>query len=285
MITGVIKANIPSRMAFSVSSLADSRVILDQPGAERLVGKGDMLLLTASSNIPRRLQAPWVSEEEVRDVVRHWKAQGGQAEPIVGIELPDGGPGGGDAVDDEDDELWCGARPRRPVAARVDLDVAAQAPGGLRPGRSADGPLGAGRRRRPERGIQGTGRADDARRARCADPALSPEKRRHRHGGAVPDSMRSRAAARGRPATPRAGEAVATRRRHRRRRLLVLLAVLVVLPGRRGAFAGVRLERRPAAAVTATTAPRVGRRPPRRSAPVADDGPGGGRHALRRRRG
>ena len=110
VITGVIKANIPSRMAFSVSSLADSRVILDQPGAERLVGKGDMLLLTASSNIARRLQAPWVSEEEVRNVVRHWKAQGGQAEAIVGIDLPDGGPGGGSAVDDEDDELLVQAR-------------------------------------------------------------------------------------------------------------------------------------------------------------------------------
>jgi len=109
VITGVIKANIPSRMAFSVSSLADSRVILDQPGAERLIGKGDMLLLTASSNIPRRLQAPWVSEEEVREVVRHWRAQGGQAESIVAIDGIDDAPSGGGGMDD-DDELLTQAR-------------------------------------------------------------------------------------------------------------------------------------------------------------------------------
>jgi S-DNA-T family DNA segregation ATPase FtsK/SpoIIIE len=108
VITGVIKANIPSRMALSVSSLADSRVILDQAGAERLVGKGDMLLLTASSNVPRRLQAPWVSEKEVKDVVRHWQAQGGMTEPVVGIEnILEGLPGGVEGVDDDDDEyLW-----------------------------------------------------------------------------------------------------------------------------------------------------------------------------------
>jgi S-DNA-T family DNA segregation ATPase FtsK/SpoIIIE len=117
VITGVIKANIPSRMAFSVSSLADSRVILDQPGAERLIGKGDLLLLTASSNIPRRLQAPWVSEEDVRKVVQHWQAQGGQTEQVVGIDVIEEGAGGIDGVDDDDDEL---------LQAAMDLVVRSQ---------------------------------------------------------------------------------------------------------------------------------------------------------------
>ncbi|MGD0882880.1 MAG: DNA translocase FtsK 4TM domain-containing protein [Acidimicrobiales bacterium] len=105
VITGVIKANIPSRMAFSVSSLADSRVILDQPGAERLIGKGDMLLLTASSSNPQRIQGPWVSEEEVRAVTAHWKRQRPMEivagiEEVVGVEGSRGG--GGDEGDDDD---------------------------------------------------------------------------------------------------------------------------------------------------------------------------------------
>jgi len=110
VITGVIKANIPSRMAFAVSSLADSRVILDQAGAERLIGKGDMLMVTASSNVARRLQSPWVSEEEVRRVVEAWRAQGGRRESVVALDVPlkNAGPGGG--AGDDDDEILRQAR-------------------------------------------------------------------------------------------------------------------------------------------------------------------------------
>jgi S-DNA-T family DNA segregation ATPase FtsK/SpoIIIE len=113
VITGVIKANIPSRMAFAVSSLADSRVILDQGGAERLIGKGDMLLLTASSNIARRLQSPWVSEEEVRRVVENWRAQGGRRETVVALdEAPgrDEGSGNYGGATDDDAAMFLEAR-------------------------------------------------------------------------------------------------------------------------------------------------------------------------------
>ncbi len=110
VITGVIKANVPSRMAFAVSSLADSRVILDQAGAERLIGKGDMLLVTASSNIARRLQSPWVSEDEVRRVVENWRAQGGQRETVVALDVPVGRLEASSGNGDDDDEILRQAR-------------------------------------------------------------------------------------------------------------------------------------------------------------------------------
>jgi S-DNA-T family DNA segregation ATPase FtsK/SpoIIIE len=106
VITGVIKANIPSRLAFSVSTLADSRVILDQPGAEKLIGKGDMLMLTASSSRTERIQGAWVDEECVRKVVAHWRRQTAKpnyVEGIQGDDSPGGARAGGD--DYESDEL------------------------------------------------------------------------------------------------------------------------------------------------------------------------------------
>lgn len=69
VITGLMKANIPARIAFSVASIIDSRTILDSPGAEKLLGRGDMLYLTADLSKPKRLQGAFVSEEEMKDVV------------------------------------------------------------------------------------------------------------------------------------------------------------------------------------------------------------------------
>ncbi|MGB1288459.1 MAG: DNA translocase FtsK, partial [Aggregatilineales bacterium] len=75
VVTGLIKANFPARIAFAVASGVDSRVILDQPGAERLLGRGDMLYMSGNSPAPARLQGVYVSDMEINNINRYWKMQ------------------------------------------------------------------------------------------------------------------------------------------------------------------------------------------------------------------
>jgi DNA segregation ATPase FtsK/SpoIIIE, S-DNA-T family len=110
VITGLIKANIPSRIAFQVASKIDSRTILDQMGAETLLGQGDMLYLPPGSGVPQRVHGAFVSDAEVHRVVEHLKAQGGP-QYLEGI-LEGAGNGNGeegismDAGDAEADPMY-----------------------------------------------------------------------------------------------------------------------------------------------------------------------------------
>jgi DNA segregation ATPase FtsK/SpoIIIE, S-DNA-T family len=76
VVTGLIKANLPTRIAFAVSSMVDSRVILDRVGAERLLGRGDALYQAGDEMNPRRVQGAFASDDEIEAVVNHWRAQG-----------------------------------------------------------------------------------------------------------------------------------------------------------------------------------------------------------------
>jgi hypothetical protein len=85
VITGLIKANIPTRIAFSVASLVDSKTILDASGAEKLLGQGDMLFSTAELAKPKRIQGAYLSDNEINDVVNYIKDKSGAAEYLEGI--------------------------------------------------------------------------------------------------------------------------------------------------------------------------------------------------------
>jgi S-DNA-T family DNA segregation ATPase FtsK/SpoIIIE len=118
IITGLIKANIPSRIAFAVGSQIDSRVILDQGGAEKLLGRGDMLYQPVDAGKPTRIQGAFVSDSEVEKLVDFWKSQG---EPRYMEEVLDSGPSGIHGDGEEE-----GARKLDPLFARAARAVAAE---------------------------------------------------------------------------------------------------------------------------------------------------------------
>jgi S-DNA-T family DNA segregation ATPase FtsK/SpoIIIE len=108
VVTGLLKANVPARVAFAVASQVDSRVILDGTGAERLLGKGDMLLLNSDSPKPRRVQGTLVYDEEIDKLVEHWSTQAGP--PLPEIPMGDFSDDGNDEQDDVNDGLMEQAR-------------------------------------------------------------------------------------------------------------------------------------------------------------------------------
>ena len=109
VITGMIKANVPARIAFAVSSQTDSRVILDQNGAESLLGQGDMLFRPAGESRTARIQGAFIAEEEIERVTEHWRRQGEpelQEELLEAVEPEESGEGAeGDYDPDQDDLL------------------------------------------------------------------------------------------------------------------------------------------------------------------------------------
>jgi DNA segregation ATPase FtsK/SpoIIIE, S-DNA-T family len=108
VITGMIKANVPARIAFAVSSQTDSRVILDQNGAESLLGQGDMLFRPAGESRAARIQGAFITEEEIEKLTDHWRVQGEpelHEELLEAVEADDEGEADGDFDPDQDDLL------------------------------------------------------------------------------------------------------------------------------------------------------------------------------------
>ena len=114
VITGLIKANVPARIAFSVTSLVDSKTILDMSGAEKLLGQGDMLLTTSELSKPKRIQGAYVSDQEINDIINYIKEKSGEADYLEGVtdrQKVSGVAGVGlDGVHGDEDELMSEAQ-------------------------------------------------------------------------------------------------------------------------------------------------------------------------------
>ena len=151
VVTGLIKANFPSRIAFSVTSQMDSRVILDTPGADKLLGRGDMLFMRPDSSKLDRIQGSFISDKEIDSLVRFWKTAMPAEElapnqpryPWTGLMAETGGSGR---------SLRAGAGSGGEGGAGQHLLATAAAAGQLQPGCRADGAHGRGRLRRLRRG-------------------------------------------------------------------------------------------------------------------------------------
>ena len=106
VITGLIKANISARMAFNVASSMDSRVVLDQVGAEQLLGKGDMLYIGSGTSIPLRVHGAYVGEEEIIRVVEDWKNRQSVSYLEEVTKSPESSEGPNGESDEEKDEFY-----------------------------------------------------------------------------------------------------------------------------------------------------------------------------------
>jgi hypothetical protein len=191
VITGLIKANIPTRVAFQVSSKIDSRTILDQMGAESLLGQGDMLFLPPGTGYPQRVHGAFVADEEVHRVVEYLKQFGEpstrKASSTVRRRRRDAGPVRRCARRGSRSALRRSRRVRRAHAARVDLVGAAPAAHRLQPRRASRRTDGSGRPRvadgdqRQPRGARAgrrrlseTGEAGEAERTAAAARTATP---------------------------------------------------------------------------------------------------------------
>ena len=157
IITGTIKVNIPSRIAFAVSSQTDSRVILDQGGAESLLGQGDMLFRGAGSSKLQRVQGAFITEDEIARITNHWAKQGEPEFEAELLETPGGGGRGGARGRLRPRQRRSARRgdpPGRADRDRLGLDDPAPPAGRLHPGGSPDRHARAPRRHLRLRGLE-----------------------------------------------------------------------------------------------------------------------------------